>query len=70
MGLSPLIDKGSVAAGSPSSPDSSKKPKKAFSRDAFFYAGSLDFDPLLDLLLVPLYGISLWFMWASTQRMQ
>jgi len=36
----------------------------------FFNAGPIDFNPLLDLLLVPLHCLSLWFLRAPTQRMK
>ena len=43
-----------------------KRPKRLSGARLFFNAGPIDFNPLLDLLLVPLYGLSLWFLRAPT----
>jgi len=47
-----------------------KRPKRLSAAMLFFNAGPVDFDPLLDLLLVPLNGLSLWLLWTPTQRMK
>jgi hypothetical protein len=47
-----------------------KRPKKLSGARLFFNTGPIDFNPLLDLLLVPLYGLSLWFLRTPTQRMK
>jgi hypothetical protein len=47
-----------------------KRPERLSAARLFFNAGPVDFDPLLDSLLVPLDGLSLGFLWTPAHRMK